>query len=264
MVVLAFSAEGQESAVEHILLHRTMGTEHKSNDYSSAKMSASDVRLTELKDEDLVRSCVDDPAALEELIRRYEVRVRHCAERMSLRRDEAEDLVQETFLRVFLALPRYQRKSSFATWLYSIAHKTCIDAARRQLRRPRVWSVEALAASGRAPSSGLSIDAQLEAQIRECYIGRAISSLPPDYQAIVQLRLVDGLSNEATAEQLGISLESVKGKLQRARKILRKRLSEPEECPLCQGLGTFRIVPKTLETPGEEADVSRFGKFTLR
>ncbi len=82
-------------------------------------------------------------------------------------------------------------------------------------------------------------------------MGRAIASLPADYATVVRMRLGEGLSNEASAARLGTSVQSVKAKLQRARRILRGRLSQPSECPLCQGLGKFRIVPRVRATPDE-------------
>ena len=204
-----------------------------------------------LTDEDLVRRYATDPGALDELIARYEGRVTRCARRMSLDRNEAEDLVQETFLRVLLAMPKFHGDSSFGTWLYAIAHNTCVDAARRHLRAPSTDDLDTLVKSGFEPASGRSIEEQFEEQIGECFVGRAIAALPTDYRTVVRLRLGEGLSNEATAACLGTSVESVKAKLQRARKILRGRLSQPSECPLCQGLGKFRIVPRVQETPDE-------------
>lgn len=195
-------------------------------------------------DEDLVRRCRNDPKALDALIGRYERRVRRCAERMALDRADAEDLVQESFLRLWLALPGFQARSGFGTWVYAIAHNTCIDAARRQLRRPRVQSLDGLSERREEPATDRLVDEQLEVQVRECLIGRALASLPLDYGEILRLRIGEGLSSQATARRLATSVESVKGKLKRARTMLRSRLSEPSTCPLCQGLGSFRVVPE--------------------
>lgn len=205
----------------------------------------------DVPDQELLRRYPTDPAALEELIARYEDRVQRCARRMSLNRDEAEDLVQESFIRVLLALPSFRGNSSFGTWLYAIAHHTCVDAARHHLRAPRIEDLDTLVESRLEPVSGRSVEEEVEGQVRECFVGRAIAALPPDYRTVVRLRLAEGLSNEAAAARLGTSVESVKAKLQRARKILRGRLSQPSECPLCQGLGKFRIVPRVEETPDD-------------
>lgn len=170
---------------------------------------------------------------------------------MSLNREEAEDLVPETFLRALLAIPNFRGRSSFGTWLYAIAHNTCVDAARRHLRTRRTEDLDALVESPREPAAGRIVEDELDDQIRHCLVGRAIAALPPDYRAVVQLRLGDGLSNEAAAARLGTSTESVKAKLQRARKLLRHRLSRPSDCPLCQGLGKFRVVPLAEASPDD-------------
>ncbi len=195
-------------------------------------------------DGELVRRCRSDPQALDELIGRYESRVRRCAERMAFDPADAEDLVQETFVRLLLALPSFQARSGFGTWVYAIAHNTCIDAARRQLRKPRVQSLEGLGEGREEPPSASLVDEELEAQVRECLVGRALASLPSDYQEILRLRIGEGLSSRAAARRLATSVESVKAKLKRARKMLRSRLSEPSTCPLCQGLGSFTVVPE--------------------
>ncbi len=209
-------------------------------------------------DEDLVRCCRGDPKALDELIDRYENRVRRCAERMALGRADAEDLVQESFLRLWLALPSFQARSGFGTWVYAIAHNTCIDAARRQIRKPRVQSLDRLSEGGDEPAADRLVDEEFEAQVRECLIGRALASLPLDYREILRLRIGEGLSSQATARRLATSVESVKGKLKRARTMLRSRLSQPSTCPLCQGLGSFRVVPEpTVRRPAGAASPAR-------
>ena len=130
-----------------------------------------------LRDEELVRRYPTDPAALDELIARYEDRVMRCARRMSLNRDEAEDLVQETFLRVLLSMPKFHGASSFGTWLYAIAHNTCVDAARRHLRAPGMEDLDTLVESRWEPAGSHSVEEEVEDQINQCFVGRAIAAL---------------------------------------------------------------------------------------
>ncbi len=160
-------------------------------------------------------------------------------------------------MRLLLALPSFQARSGFGTWVYAIAHNTCIDAARRQLRKPRVQSLEGLSEGREEPSSASLVDEELEAQVRECLIGRALASLPPDYQEILRLRVGEGLSSQAAARRLATSVESVKAKLKRTRKMLRGRLSEPSTCPLCQELGSFTVVSWLLCPDRRIADGTR-------
>lgn len=204
---------------------------------------------SELSDEELaLRSARHVEGCLDELIRRYEQRVRDCATRMSLHRQDAEDLVQEIFARMVTSLPRFRGQSAFGTWVYRLAHNTCIDAFRRatrerQRRLTRVPEehqadpLEDLVAGFGDPEE------ELEAGIQECYVGRALATLPDEYREIVRLRLVEGRSNAEVAEMLGTTVDSVKSKLRRARRQLREWLVERRSCPLCGGLGAFRIDP---------------------
>src|SRR5579884_4408547 len=91
-----------------------------------------------MTDEELARHCSSEMGAcLEELVGRYEERIRDCARRMSLQRDQAEDLVGEIHLRLVASLAHFEGRSAFGTWLFRLAHNTCIDAFRRDSRRAR-------------------------------------------------------------------------------------------------------------------------------
>lgn len=202
---------------------------------------------TRLTDEELALRCSEQVAGcMDELMRRYEQRVRECAQRMSLNRDDAEDVVQEIFLRMVTSLPRFQGQSAFATWLYRLSHNTCIDAFRKATRerRHRVTLVpegdstdplEELVAGFGDP------EAELDQTIQECYLGQALASLPDGYREIVRLRLGEGRSNEEVARLLGASVDAVKSKLRRARKLLREWLLERRSCPVCREMGPLRI-----------------------
>lgn len=202
---------------------------------------------THLSDEELALRCSKHvEGCLEELVRRYEKRVRDCARRMSLDRQQAEDLVQETFLRMVASIPRFRGQSAFATWMYRLAHNTCIDAFRKATRerRHRLTSVpddreedpiDQLVAGFGDP------ERELDVGIQECYVGRALAELPEDYREIVRLRLGDGRSSPEVAEILGASVDSVKSKLRRARKLLREWLGERRSCPVCGEMGPFRV-----------------------
>ncbi|MBI4260119.1 MAG: sigma-70 family RNA polymerase sigma factor [Actinobacteria bacterium] len=204
---------------------------------------------TQLSDEELALRCSEHIAGcMDELVARYERRVRDCARRMSLDRQDAEDLVQEIFLRMVTSLPRFQGQSAFATWMYRLSHNACIDAFRRgtrerRTRLPNVPDEEggdrlALLASGFGDP-----ETELEATIQECYLGQALASLPGNYRDIVRLRLGEGRSSEEVARLLGTTVDSVKSKLRRARKLLREWLLERRTCPVCQGMGPLRIEP---------------------
>lgn len=204
---------------------------------------------TLLSDEELALRCSTQLAGcMDELVCRYDQRVRDCARRMAMNRQDAEDLVQEIFLRMAASISRFRGRSAFATWMYRLAHNTCIDAFRKAVKedRRRLSSVPEGEVGDPLENlaSGLGDpEAELDAGIQECYVGRALASLPEGYRKIVRLRLAEGRSNEEVAGMLGTTVDSVKSKLRRARKLLRAWLLEQRSCPFCGALGPLRIEP---------------------
>ncbi len=200
-----------------------------------------------LTDEELAIRCSEHVAGcMDELVGRYEQRVRDCARRMSLDRQDAEDAVQEIFLRMVSSLPRFQGKSAFATWMYRLSHNTCIDAFRKGIRDKEHRLTTVPQDEQEDPLDHLVArfgdpEAELEATIQECYLGQALAGLPESYREIVHMRLGEGRSNEEVARLLGTTVDSVKSKLRRARKHLRELLLERRSCPICKQMGPFRL-----------------------
>jgi len=203
------------------------------------------VNVRRLRDEELAPCAPEDHRCLETLLERYQGKVRACAWQMVGDPNEIDDLTQEALLRLIRALPGFRARSSFATWVYQIAHNTCVDAYRRRSRMP-VAAARLEIEDGELPlaeqlvAEGTDPEALLEDSIAECYVEQALRELPDDYARIAALRLLDGWSNEEIAQALGISLDAVKGKLKRARARLREHLAESRACPLCAA-GAFRF-----------------------
>ncbi len=199
--------------------------------------------LDRVSDEELVLCAAGNRRCVEALVSRYEEKIRACAWRMVGDPDEIDDLTQETLLRLIRSLPGYKGEASASTWVYRIAHNTCVDAHRRRAARPRTTPLEVDedGAAGEAPA-GLEADpaALLEDSVAECFIEHALGELPNDYAGIASLRFVDRLSNDEIAARLGTSIDSVKSKLKRARAQLREKLAQPSACPLCPP-GEFRF-----------------------
>lgn len=196
-------------------------------------------------DEELVPCAVEDNRCLEILLERYEEKIRACAWKMVGDPNEIDDLTQEALLRLMRSLPGFRARSSFATWVYQIAHNTCVDAYRRRSRMPvaaapRDGEEDTLPLAEQLVAEGTDAEALLEDAIAECYVEQALRELPEDYAQIAALRLVEGWSNEEIAQELGTSVDAVKGKLKRARARLRESLAESRECPLCAA-GSFRF-----------------------
>ncbi len=178
-------------------------------------------------DEDLalVRRCQEgDLGAFQELVERYEGRIYTLACSIVGDREAAQDAAQETFIRAYQALFDFRIESGFYTWLYRIAVNVCLNAARKERRRPDNVSLETLMESGRIASERLFGSSPLEndierAQLQET-IQAVLNSLSADHRAVVVLKDIEDLSQEEIAEVLGCSVGTVKSRLSRARERL--------------------------------------------
>jgi RNA polymerase sigma-70 factor, ECF subfamily len=191
--------------------------------------------IDHVSDEELALCAAGNLDCAETFLTRYEEKIRACAWRMVGDPNEIEDLTQETVLRLIRSLPSYRGEASVATWVYRIAHNTCVDAHRRRAARPQTVPLAPGEPTGAAAPAELDLDpaALLEDAVAACFFEHAVRELPPEYARIASLRLLDGLSNEQIAERLETSVDAVKSKLKRARAKLRERLAEPHACPLC-------------------------------
>ena len=134
---------------------------------------------------------------------------------------EAEDLVQEAFLRAFRALDSFEGRASLRAWLYRIAHTLCLTHVQR---RPPVWqSLEALGEAGGAPPDAAGAGPSRE-DVRLGFVA-LVQSLPPRQRAALVLRDVLGWSAEETARILETTVPAVKNALARARQTLARHPS---------------------------------------
>lgn len=182
-------------------------------------------------DEDLalVRRCQEGKlGAFQELVERYEGRIYTLACSIVGDREAARDAAQEAFIRAYQALPDFRMESGFYTWLYRIAVNACLNAARKERRRPDNVSLETLMESGRIASERLFGSSPPENDIERAQLQEAIqsvlNSLSADHRAVVVLKDIEDLSQEEIAEALGCSVGTVKSRLSRARERLRDLL----------------------------------------
>jgi RNA polymerase sigma-70 factor (ECF subfamily) len=183
----------------------------------------------------------DDPAFVERLragdkeacalcVREHSTHVYNLALKLTGDPAAAEDVLQETFLSAFKAIPRFEGKSQLSTWLYRIAH----NAALMKLRKRRVDTVsldEPVENKAGAPEPREFADWSenpeemlMDAEMRQA-MQMAIASLSETLRSVFVLRDVNGLSTAQTADVLGLSEEAVKSRLLRARLALREKLS---------------------------------------
>jgi RNA polymerase sigma-70 factor (ECF subfamily) len=182
-------------------------------------------------DADLLRRCLaGDERAYRELVERYRRQVFSLARRMTGSVEDAEDLTQETFVRMFKALDRYDPTRPFAAWLMTIATRLSIDHLRRRKVRP--ISVTRREAGSRDEEYTIEIvdsaprpDEQTAHAEEEVRVQRLIDSLPPHYRAVVLLRHQHDLSYEEIAEALHLPLGTVKARIHRARALLKDRIA---------------------------------------
>lgn len=185
-----------------------------------------------LGDEDLVRRArARDEAAVRALTGKYNRRLFRIA-RSILRNDgEAEDVVQETYVRAFTGLDLFRGDAGFGTWLTRIAMNEALGRLRR--RRPTVdWEVygenRMQAEIINFPISAMGGDPErtmAQGEIR-AVLERAIDELPDSFRAVFVARIVEGMSVEETADLFGLRPETVKTRLHRARLLLRDALEE--------------------------------------
>lgn len=159
-----------------------------------------------------------DPGAYRELVQRHLRGVHVFVYRMLGNRAEAEEVCQETFLRLWKQASTYVPRAKPSTWLYRIAHNLAIDQLRRR-RRDVGEGIDELPASGR-PSLHLH-----DKQVAEA-VQRALEALPERQRAAISLVFYQGLSNAEAAEVLGVNVRALESLLARGRGQLRERLKD--------------------------------------
>jgi RNA polymerase sigma-70 factor, ECF subfamily len=181
----------------------------------------------------LVRRCLaGDEKAYRELVELYQGQVYSVVLRMVRRREDAEDLTQETFVRMFRALERYDPQRPFAAWLFTIASRLAIDHIRRRKVQP-ISLTQREAGSDEeydieVPDPGPTPDEVTSRTEEERRTEELIRSLPPHYRIVVMLRHQRDMAYEEIAEALHLPLGTVKARIHRAREILKGKFEKME------------------------------------
>lgn len=172
-----------------------------------------------------------DRRAFAELVELYKDKLYHLAYRMLNQSHEAEDVVQETFLRVYTNLHRYDETQKFSTWIYRIATNLCIDRLRK---RKANYSLDAEMPDGEGadwysllPSDQATPESEVVLSEMQGHIRAAIETLPEKYKSVVILRYLHDMSLQEIGDVLGMPVTTVKTRVHRGREFLRKKL-EPE------------------------------------
>lgn len=178
------------------------------------------------------RASVGESSAFEALVRKYQGWVFTLAYRMLGDRAEAEDMAQEIFLKVYRALPQFEGKSTFSTWLYTIATNHCLNHLESRRRRPRLQEMIGPARTEGnpdpvedwRPDPAPGADRVLEQADLRRLIQEQLLRLTPEHRAILVLRDIQGLAYEEIGGLLGLEPGTVRSRLHRARMDLKERL----------------------------------------
>jgi RNA polymerase sigma-70 factor (ECF subfamily) len=194
-------------------------------------------------DADVVqRARAGDHAAFRVLVERYQGRAYRLALRVLRDEDQAQDVVQDAFLKVYGSLDRFEGRSGFYTWLYRIVMNLCLDRKRRDRSDREVeWDEETAGGSLADPSGAASTQSGPEAEVERSelrtFVARAIEALPEDARRAIQLREIDGLSYQEIADALGIPKGTVMSRLYYARRRLQEALRAAGVDPFEEGGG---------------------------
>ena len=164
-----------------------------------------------------------------DLVGRYEKRIVNYVYRVTRRWEEAHDLAQEIFTKVYLALDRYDPKYQFSTWIFRIAQNAAIDALRKksisEVSLTRAADEESDGKEWQFADPDVSPYRDLKNKQLASAIEGAVEELPRDYRELIQLRHYAELSYEEIATLTNLPLGTVKNKLFRARNLLKDQLA---------------------------------------
>lgn len=198
---------------------------------TSAEVSQTGVEFENLSDHELIEAVkTGDEAAFAEIVNRYRSPITNYIFRFLNDYEEAVDLAQETFVRVYFAVERYHTDYAFSTYIYRIASNLAISEIRKRKRR-KLISLTGLFQFAdederefQPPDARTLPDEGLLEDEQSRVIARAIEALPEKYRAPIVLRDVEGKSYDEVAQILGLGLGTTKSRINRGRGLLREKL----------------------------------------
>lgn len=172
-----------------------------------------------------------DLEAFSELVHRYDRNIFRIAQHITHNEEDAQDVVQDAFLKAYQNLEQFQGNSKFYTWLVRIAVNEALMKLRKRRNEKTVSLDEDVETEeGSIPREVADWSPNPEQLYGQSELGdilkKTVQGLPPGFRTVFVLRDVEGLSTEETAEMLGLSVPAVKSRLLRARLQLRERLTK--------------------------------------
>ncbi len=178
------------------------------------------------KEQKLIKKCVNgNLKAFDELIEKYEKTAYNIALRMLKNPEDAMDVSQEAFIKVFKSIKTFNFESAFSTWLYRIVTNTCLDFLRK--RNSNIYSIDnpIQTEDGEIerdiPDEALSPEELLEKKLTKEMVNSAINKLEENHRTVIILRDIQGFSYEEISKILDCSIGTVKSRINRARKNLK-------------------------------------------
>lgn len=149
----------------------------------------------------------------------------HIVLRMTNRQEDAEDLCQEVFIKVFRQIGNFRGYSKLSTWIGSIAYNTCVDHLRKS-KREVLSDADPLGAVSLAPSDVSSMPDNIDRNTLKQLVHRIIEKMPMQYRTVITLFYLEEFSYKEIEEITGMPEGTVKSYLNRGREIIRKKMTE--------------------------------------
>jgi RNA polymerase sigma-70 factor (ECF subfamily) len=183
--------------------------------------------LLKITDEQLIAKFqAGDLGAFDQIVERYQGQLINFVGRLLNDRNAAEDIVQETFLRVYRNKHRYKEIARFSTWIYTIAG----NLARTELRRRKIRNFFSISQRGEGekdyeiPDTDIDVEKSVEGSLVKEMILREVMKLPVYFREVIILRDLQDLSYEEISQILNVPLGTVKSRVNRGRSQIQKRL----------------------------------------
>jgi RNA polymerase sigma-70 factor (ECF subfamily) len=196
------------------------------------RMSVDSPALQPATPDSLIEQCLSgDQAAWEAVVRQHWRKVFNVAYKFVGKHDEAEDLAQDIFLKIFKALDTFDRRANFQTWIISIARNLCIDHYR-SVRKERETIAREVDAGELTPASAdRGPDGMLEQNDLRALLQRALDKLPAALRTAVVLRDLQELSYQEIADRLRLPEGTVKSRINRGRLELARQIRRIQDHP---------------------------------